>query len=399
MANLTAEEFYQEVESFARTEVAPGAEAREQAGEIDHALIKKMGARGLLAVNVSKELGGEGAGVVAYANAVKRIAEADASIAVTMAVTNMVGEVIQQFGTDAQKNHYCPKLASGEFFAGAFALSEPGSGSDAASLQTKALREGDDWVITGQKMWITSGTEAGVFVVWARTSGSGAKGITCFLVDKGATGLEIGKPEHKMGLKASHTVPLTLEAVRVSDDAILGREGDGFKIAMVALDGGRIGISSQATGIATAARNRLVQRLKADQVDQAVEFGLADIEMRIQSGWLLALQAASLKESGQPFSSKPRWQKSRRPKALIRSPEMHLSWPLTLVWMSARIKAGWFATFGCLRFMRVQVKFSASSSDEVCCAKLVNSSRHSRKRSLNYLHECDLSRPSCDYPC
>ncbi|MEC8049606.1 MAG: acyl-CoA dehydrogenase family protein, partial [Myxococcota bacterium] len=168
MSNQTAEEFYQEVESFAQTEVAPGAEAREKAGEIDHALIKKMGSRGLLAVNVSKELGGEGAGVVAYANAVKRIAEADASIAVTMAVTNMVGEVIQQFGTDAQKKHYCPKLASGEFFAGAFALSEPGSGSDAASLQTKAIREGDDWVISGQKMWITSGTEAGVFVVWAR---------------------------------------------------------------------------------------------------------------------------------------------------------------------------------------------------------------------------------------
>ena len=302
MSNQTAEEFYQEVESFAQTEVAPGAEAREKAGAIDHALIKKMGSRGLLAVNVSKELGGEGAGVVAYANAVKRIAEADASIAVTMAVTNMVGEVIQQFGTDAQKKHYCPKLASGEFFAGAFALSEPGSGSDAASLQTKAIREGDDWVISGQKMWITSGTEAGVFVVWARTSGSGAKGITCFLVDKGATGLEVGKPEHKMGLKASHTVPLTLEGVRVSDDAMLGTEGDGFKIAMVALDGGRIGISSQAIGIATAARNRLVERLKADQVDQAVEFGLADIEIRIQSGWLLALQAASLKENGQPFS-------------------------------------------------------------------------------------------------
>ena len=110
----------------------------------------------------------------------KRIAEADASIAVTMAVTNMVGEVIQQFGTAAQKKHYCPKLASGEFFAGAFALSEPGSGSDAASLQTKAIREGDHWIISGQKMWITSGTEAGVFVVWARTSGSGAKASLAF---------------------------------------------------------------------------------------------------------------------------------------------------------------------------------------------------------------------------
>ena len=206
MANLTAEEFYKRSNPLLEPS-CPGAEARERAVRLIMPSSKKW-ERVLLAVNVSKELGGEGAGVVAYANAVKRIAEADASIAVTMAVTNMVGEVIQQFGTDAQKKHYCPKLASGEFFAGAFALSEPGSGSDAASLQTKAIREGDHWIISGQKMWITSGTEAGVFVVWARTSGSGAKGITCFLVDKGATGLEIGKPEHKMGLKASHTVRL-----------------------------------------------------------------------------------------------------------------------------------------------------------------------------------------------
>lgn len=296
------EAFYRQVEAFAAESIRPGAQAREEAGEISHTLIREMGSQGLLAVNVSKELGGQGAGVVAYANAVKCVAEADASVAVTMAVTNMVGEVIQQFGTSEQRAAYCPKLASGEFFAGAFALSEPGSGSDAASLQTKAERDGDSWVISGQKMWITSGTEAGVFVVWARTSGSGPKGITCFLVEKGAHGLEIGKPEHKMGLKASHTVPLNLDQVRVPDSAMLGHEGDGFKIAMVALDGGRIGISSQATGIAIAARKRLVERLNEAEIDQAVEFGLADIEMRIQSGWLLALQAAQLKEAGLPFS-------------------------------------------------------------------------------------------------
>ena len=296
------EAFYERIESFVAAKLKPGTRDRERQGEICHTLIKEMGTEGLLAVNVAKELGGQGAGVVAYANAVKRVAEADASVAVTMAVTNMVGEVIQQFGSAEQKATYCPKLASGEFFAGAFALSEPGSGSDAASLQTKAIQEGDDWVITGQKMWITSGTEAGVFVVWARTSGSGPKGITCFLVEKGAEGLEVGKPEHKMGLKASHTVPLNLEQVRVPSTAILGNEGDGFKIAMVALDGGRIGISSQATGIATAARDRLVHRLSESSVDQAIEFGIADIEMRIQAGWLLALQAAELKERGQPFS-------------------------------------------------------------------------------------------------
>jgi len=302
MDKATRESFYRDVEAFAMESLKPKAGERENAGQISHSLIKEMGSRGLLAVNVSEELGGQGAGVVAYANAVKRIATADASLAVTMAVTNMVGEVIQQFGTPEQKANYCPKLASGEFFAGAFALSEPGSGSDAASLQTKALRDGDEWVITGQKMWITSGTEAGVFVVWARTSGSGPKGITCFLVEKGAHGLEVGKPEHKMGLKASHTVPLNLEQVRVPQSAILGNEGDGFKIAMVALDGGRIGISSQATGIAIAARDRLIERLDEKRVDQALEFGIADIEMRIETGWLLALQAAELKEGGQPFS-------------------------------------------------------------------------------------------------
>ncbi len=296
------DEFYSNVEAFAANALKPGAMERERTGEIPHELIRELGDAGLLAVNVAEELGGKGAGVVAYANAVKRVAMADASIAVTMAVTNMVGEVIQQFGTEAQKHQYCPKLASGEFFAGAFALSEPGSGSDAASLQTKAVRDGDDWIINGQKLWITSGTHAGVFVVWARTSGSGAKGITCFLVDLGAKGLEIGKPEHKMGLKASHTVPLSLDNVRVSHEAMLGVEGDGFKIAMVALDGGRIGISSQATGIALAARDRLIERLDPKSIDQAIEFGIADIETRIQSGWLLALKAAALKEQGQRFS-------------------------------------------------------------------------------------------------
>ncbi len=294
---------------FAKERVAPGAKHREHEHGIPHALIKELGAQGLLGVNIREVLGGAEAGVVGYALALREVAKADASVAVTMAVTNMVGEVISQFGTPAQREKHVPKLAAGDYFAGAFALSEPSFGSDAANLQTKAKRTSKGWSLSGEKAWITSGDGAGVIVVWARTSDDGAKGITCFLVEKGSPGLTAGKPEEKMGLIASHTVSLALDNVEVGEDAVLGEIGGGFRIAMTALDGGRIGISAQAIGMAARSlevtRDYVMTRKQFKKTlgeQQAVQFMIADMATELDAAWLLTLRAAWLKENGQPFS-------------------------------------------------------------------------------------------------
>ncbi|MEO0813407.1 MAG: acyl-CoA dehydrogenase family protein, partial [Myxococcota bacterium] len=169
---------------FAQDMLAPGAKQREDDHRIPPELIRSLGEQGLLGVNVSADFGGSEAGVVAYAAAVREVARADASVAVTMAVTNMVAEVLMQFGTDAQRQTHVPKLVSGEYYAGAFALSETGSGSDAAAMKTRAEKKGDRWILNGEKMWITSGDDAGVIVVWAKTGGPDSKAISCFLVEK-----------------------------------------------------------------------------------------------------------------------------------------------------------------------------------------------------------------------
>ena len=184
---------------YAREHLFSNAQTREDQHDISPETIRGLGDRGLLGVNIAKQYGGSEAGVVSYALAVREIAKGDPAVAVTMAVTNMVGEVLEAYGTEEQKTAYIPHLTSGEFFGGAFALSEPAAGSDAGALQTKAEKDGDEWVINGEKLWITTGDRAGVVVVWARTGGAGAKGITCFLVDGNAEGLSTGKPEEKIG--------------------------------------------------------------------------------------------------------------------------------------------------------------------------------------------------------
>jgi alkylation response protein AidB-like acyl-CoA dehydrogenase len=237
------------------------------------------------------------------------VARACASTAVTMAVTNMVGEVIAKFGTKEQAETHCAKLADGTYAAGAFALSEPGAGSDPGGMRTTAKKVGDRWVIDGQKMWITSGAHAGVIVVWARTGGAGTAGISCFLVEKGTKGLVVGKHEDKMGLRGSNTVSLTFDGCEVPESALLGELGGGFKIAMMALDGGRIGISSQAIGIATAALEESIayakDRKQFDQAIanfQAIQWMIADSKTELDAARLLCLRAASMKERGVPFS-------------------------------------------------------------------------------------------------
>ena len=298
---------------FAQRAIAPEASAIDREERFPKEQLKGLADLGLMAVNVPEELGGSGAGALSYALAMEEIAAACASTAVTMAVTNMVGEVIAHFGTKDQRERYCPRLASGEYLAGAFALSEPGAGSDPGSMLTTATSDGDGYVLRGAKQWITSGAYAGVFVVWARTGSRethpGTRGVSCFLVEGGTPGLKVGKHEDKMGLRGSNTVPLEFDDVRLPKSALLGELNGGFKIAMMALDGGRIGISAQALGVARSSLEKSVQYArdrkqfgKAIGEFQGIQWKLADMSTKLDAGRLLCHRAASLKEAKLPFS-------------------------------------------------------------------------------------------------
>lgn len=289
--------------------LAPQAKEVDRTHAFPRAQLKALAEVGLLGVNVPAEYGGSEAGVVSYSLAMTEVAGACASTAVTMAVTNMVGEIIAKFGTEAQRRRYIPKLTSNEYTAGAFALSEPQAGSDAAALRTKAERKGDRWVLNGEKMWITSGDVAGVIVVWARTGGPGARGISAFLVEGGTKGMTAGKPEEKMGQRGSSTVSLSFEDCEIPADALLGEEGGGFKIAMTALDGGRIGVASAALGIGLAALDAATGYAREREAFgkpiaelQAIQWKIADMATELEAARQLVLRAAWLKEQGRPFT-------------------------------------------------------------------------------------------------
>ena len=299
----------QTARDFAVKELEPGAGEREREGQFPKDLLKKMAELGLMGVNVPEQFGGVEAGVVAYSLAMMEIAHACGSTAVTMSVTNMVAEIICKFGTESQMQAHVPKLTSGEYLAGAFALSEPGCGSDPGSMRATAKRTEEGWVLNGTKQFITSGEFAGVSVVWARTGGPGAKGISAFLMPAGTPGLEIGPEEKKMGLRASNTVSLIMEDALLPEDALLGEENRGFRIAMTALDGGRIGVSSQAVGIAQAALDAALAYAKERHSfgkpigeHQAIGWMLADSATELEAARLLILQAAYLKEQGRAFT-------------------------------------------------------------------------------------------------
>jgi alkylation response protein AidB-like acyl-CoA dehydrogenase len=295
---------------FAARVVAPAAAGIDATETYPVEILRELAGLGLMAVNVPPELGGAGAGTVAYALAVEEVAQACASTAVMMSVTNMVGETVARFGSEAQRR-YCEGLASGERGLGSFALSEPDAGSDPGSMRTTARREGDAWVLEGTKQWITNATHAGVFIVWARTAPpeTGTRGISCFLVEGGTAGLKMGRPEDKMGIRGSATVPLRLDGCRVPASALLGEENGGFKIAMAALDGGRIGISAQAIGIARAALAESVAYAKERRAfdkpiaeHQAVQWKLADMRTLLDAAHLLTMRAAHLRDAGKPFT-------------------------------------------------------------------------------------------------
>lgn len=294
---------------FARDVVAPQARKLDKEERFPAETYARMGELGLLGVNLPAELGGAEAGVLSYALAMSEVAAACASTSVGMAVTNMCGELINAFGTDAQKKKFVPMLTSGQAVAGAFALSEAHCGSDPGALRTTATKKGDRWVLNGSKQWITSGAYAGVMVVWARSGGEGNKGLSCFIVEKGTPGLSAGKPEDKMGLRGSNTCSLTFENCEIPLENLLSKEGDGFKLAMVALDGGRIGISAQAVGVARAAIDASVRYSKDRKAFgqpigefQALKWMLADMQTRTDAAELLCHRAAMLKEQKRPFS-------------------------------------------------------------------------------------------------
>jgi alkylation response protein AidB-like acyl-CoA dehydrogenase len=294
---------------YAERVIKPVAAELDREERFPSEILSGLADLGLMGVNVPAALGGAEAGVVAYSLAMSEIARACASTAVTMSVTNMVAEVIARFGTAEQRERYVPRLCSGEYAAGSFALSEPEAGSDPGSMRTVAEKTADGWIVRGQKQWITSGAYAGVFIVWARTGGPGTRGLSAFLVEGGTEGLKAGKHEDKLGLRASNTVPLAFDDCRIGADAMLGSEGEGFRIAMMALDGGRIGIASQSVGIATAALEEATEY--AQQRKQfgkpigdyeAIQWMLADCRKELDAARLLTLRAAWLKEAGRTFS-------------------------------------------------------------------------------------------------
>ena len=299
------------VREFARESVLPTAAERDLTGEFPADNIKKMGELGLLGMNAPVEFNGAGVDTVSYCLALQEIAYACASTAVIMSVHNSVAcGPINLFGSDYLRDKYLKKLATGEIL-GSFALTEPGAGSDPVSQKTKAVRDGDSYIINGNKMFITTGKNSHVTVATAYTDPDKKhRGISAFVVEKGTPGFSVGKEEKKMGLRASDTVELIFEDCRVPAENLLGQEGDGFLIAMTSLDGGRIGISSQSLGVAQAcldaavgyAKER-VQFGKTISQFQGLRWMIADMATQIEAARLLTFNAAAMRDRGENYSA------------------------------------------------------------------------------------------------
>jgi butyryl-CoA dehydrogenase len=298
------------VRRFAEKEIAPIADEVDRTERFPKETLKRMAELGLMSMLVPEDAGGTGMGAVAYCLALTEIGAACASHAVITSVTNMVCEGIYRFGTPDQRARYIPRIASGEYAAGAFALTEPNSGSDAGSLRATADRDGDGYVLNGTKVFITSGSCAGVFMVAARTDREAGKaGISVFLVEAGTPGLKVGRKDEKLGQRGSDTVEIVLENCRVPAGSILGREGDGFKIMLSSLDGGRIGISANSCGLArtalASAANYSKERRQFGRPIaefQAIQWKLAEMATQLDAATLLTLRAAHRKEIGRGYT-------------------------------------------------------------------------------------------------
>jgi alkylation response protein AidB-like acyl-CoA dehydrogenase len=309
---LTEEEelFRQTVRDFAETAVRPHVSAMDEAGKFRPELIEQFFELGLMGVEVPEQWGGSGASIFLAMIAIEELARIDASAAIYVDVHNtLVNNAILRWGSEEQKARLFPRMTSG--LLGAFALSEPGSGSDAFALQTRAVRRDDGWELTGTKFWITNGAEAGIFIVFANTDFSkGYKGITAFLVEREFPGFAVGKKESKLGIRASSTCELILESCLVPDANVLGPVGLGYKISIETLNEGRIGIGAQMVGISQGALEAALGFVKERKQFgktiaefQGVQFQLAQMRTDLEAARLMVYNAARLKDCGKPFAT------------------------------------------------------------------------------------------------
>jgi butyryl-CoA dehydrogenase/short/branched chain acyl-CoA dehydrogenase len=310
LTQLSEEEtmFRSVVREFARGEIGPHVREMDEKGVFRKELLKKFFDLGLMAVEIPEEFGGQGGTFFQSVLAVEEVAAVDPAAAVVIDVQNtLVINALLRWANDDQKRRYLPRLATE--VVGAYALSEAASGSDAFALQTRASRDGDDYVLNGRKLWITNAAEGGLFLVFANLNPeAGYKGITCFLVERGTRGFEVGRKEDKLGIRASSTCELILDNCRVPGVNVLGEPGKGYKVAIETLNEGRIGIGGQMVGLAQGAFDHAVayakqrkQFGKAIAEFQGIQFQVAEMAVEIEAARLLVYNAARLRDAGQPF--------------------------------------------------------------------------------------------------
>jgi butyryl-CoA dehydrogenase len=291
---------------FCEREIVPHTRDWDRAEELDRGLVAKLAATGYLGATIAEEYGGMGLDTVSYCLLMEELGRADSSVRGIVSVNlGLVAKTIAKWGTEEQKREWLPQLASGSAL-GCYALTEPGSGSDPASLVTRAERDGDDWVLSGSKLFITLGSWAGLALVFARSGGEGARGLTCFLLPTGTAGFSATPIKGKLGLRAQDTAEVFLDGVRVPDSSRLGAEGDGFKVAMSALDNGRISLAAGCVGIAQGCLDACVKYAgerrqfgKTISSFQLVQELLADMSVELEAARLLTWRAALLADSGQ----------------------------------------------------------------------------------------------------
>ncbi len=296
---------------FARTRLAPIAAEIDRTAEFPEATVKEMGELGFLGMVVPEQYGGLGGDITSYALVVEEVSAVCASHGLTVAAHNSLGcWPINELGTEEQKKRFLPPAAAGKSLL-SFGLTEANAGSDAGGTQTTAVKDGADWVLNGNKMWITNSHYAGALIITAKTDleAKGSHGISAFIVPTDTPGFTVEKKENKLGMRASDTAPLTLEDVRVPGDLLLGKEGEGFHYFMMTLDGGRISIAAVALGIAVGAYKATIEYAKkrvqfgrSISKFQAIEFMLADMATQIEASRLLTYEACRLKDAGEPYA-------------------------------------------------------------------------------------------------
>jgi short-chain 2-methylacyl-CoA dehydrogenase len=310
LTRLTDDErmFRDTVRKFAREQIAPHVREMDEKGVLRKDLVKQLFALGLMGIDIPEQYGGQGGAFFQSILAIEELAAVDPSIAVVVDVQNtLFSNAIQRWGSEEQKRRYLPRVATEVI--GAYALSEAGSGSDAFAMATRARKDGDSWLLTGRKLWITNAAEAGLYLVFANANPeAGYKGITCFLVERDSPGFQVGKKEDKLGIRASSTCELILDDCRVPAGNVLGEVGKGYKVAIETLNEGRIGIGAQMLGLARGAMEHAIAYAKQRKQFgkpisefQGVQFDLAEMATQVEATRLLVYNAARLRDAGEPF--------------------------------------------------------------------------------------------------